>query len=285
MTVVHRVHRWHPPSIVQTQFGDKLNRCSRRFQVVSWPNLTLFQTKTIGELKPWHRYSPDLFIEYRVPNFSSSQFSAYFASPFHRLINLIVIVGVLGSFLLFHLYSFSILIQCFLLFFSKIANLPFLPYFMYIHLYYCNYECVSFYRLFGLILAKILILPCWCCYWWWFLYTYRCDFLLVNYYCMLFLLYFTFWILLNFFFFFFFFFTNNPYIIRRTLHDAGEWTNDQSYIIMSTASARVSKYSSLHWTTSDDLTSFNSGCYRNSSCMCRPLYTGHHFRSPFVLCI
>ena len=35
VTVVHRVHRLHPPSIVQTQFGDKLNRCSRRFQVVS----------------------------------------------------------------------------------------------------------------------------------------------------------------------------------------------------------------------------------------------------------
>ena len=59
-TESEKVHRLYPPSIVQTQFGDKLNRCSRRFQVVSWPNLTLFQTQTIGKLKPWHRSTPTL---------------------------------------------------------------------------------------------------------------------------------------------------------------------------------------------------------------------------------
>ena len=54
-TESEKVHRLYSPSIVQTQFGDKPNRCSRRLQVVSWPNLTLFQTQTIGKLKPWHR--------------------------------------------------------------------------------------------------------------------------------------------------------------------------------------------------------------------------------------
>ena len=55
VTVVHRVHRLQPPSMMQTQFAYTLNRCSRRFQVVSWPIMTLFQTQTIGKLKPWHR--------------------------------------------------------------------------------------------------------------------------------------------------------------------------------------------------------------------------------------
>ena len=34
---------------------NTLNRCSRRFQVVSWPNLTLLHTQTGYTLKPWHR--------------------------------------------------------------------------------------------------------------------------------------------------------------------------------------------------------------------------------------
>ena len=40
---------------MQTQFGDTLNRCSRRFQVVSWPNLTLSHTQTGYTLKPCTR--------------------------------------------------------------------------------------------------------------------------------------------------------------------------------------------------------------------------------------
>ena len=80
-----KVHRLYPPSIVQTQSGDTLNRCSRRFQVVSWPtwpyhtlkpdthsnrvpdgfrlcldltwpNLTVLHTQTGYTLKPWHRH-------------------------------------------------------------------------------------------------------------------------------------------------------------------------------------------------------------------------------------
>ena len=50
-----KVHRLYPPSIVQTQFGDTLNRCSRRFQVVSWPNLTLSHTQTGYTLEPCTR--------------------------------------------------------------------------------------------------------------------------------------------------------------------------------------------------------------------------------------
>ena len=50
-----KVHRLFPPSIVQTQFGDTLNRCSRRFQIVSWPNLTLSHTQTGYTLKPCTR--------------------------------------------------------------------------------------------------------------------------------------------------------------------------------------------------------------------------------------
>ena len=50
-----KVHRLYPPSIVQTQFGDTLNRCSRRFQVVSWPNLTLSHTQTGYTRKPCTR--------------------------------------------------------------------------------------------------------------------------------------------------------------------------------------------------------------------------------------
>ena len=34
VTVVHRVHRLHPPSMMQTQFAYTLNRCSRRSQIV-----------------------------------------------------------------------------------------------------------------------------------------------------------------------------------------------------------------------------------------------------------
>ena len=57
--VCHRIHPRklivYPPSIVQTQFGDTLNRCSRRFQVVSLPNLTLSHTQTGYTLKPCTR--------------------------------------------------------------------------------------------------------------------------------------------------------------------------------------------------------------------------------------
>ena len=42
VTESEKVHRLNPPS-VQSQFGYKLNRCSRRFQIVSWPNLTYFK--------------------------------------------------------------------------------------------------------------------------------------------------------------------------------------------------------------------------------------------------
>ena len=49
------IHTADTMSIVQTQFGDTLNRCSRRFQVVSWPNLTVLHTQTGYTLKPCTR--------------------------------------------------------------------------------------------------------------------------------------------------------------------------------------------------------------------------------------
>ena len=49
------IHTADTMSIVQTQFGDTPNRCSRRFQVVSWPNLTVLHTQTGYTLKPCTR--------------------------------------------------------------------------------------------------------------------------------------------------------------------------------------------------------------------------------------
>ena len=68
-------------SIVQTQFGDTLNRCSRRFQVVSWPNLTLSHTQTGYTLKPCTRR----FQVVSWPNLTLSHTqTGYTLKPWHR---------------------------------------------------------------------------------------------------------------------------------------------------------------------------------------------------------